>query len=89
MNTQDIWDNFNEELYFFILKKVNSKHVANDIFQNSFLKIHQNLSKLKSEEKVKAWIFQIARNEIITWKMLMKIRKPLLLNSKSFVVLTN
>ena len=36
MNTQDIWDNFNEELYFFILKKVNSKHVANDIFQNSF-----------------------------------------------------
>ncbi|MFN2262209.1 MAG: sigma-70 family RNA polymerase sigma factor, partial [Psychroflexus sp.] len=29
------------------------------------LKIHKNLSKLEKEEKVKAWIFQIARNEIV------------------------
>lgn len=38
---------------------------TNDIFQNTFLKVHHNLSKLKDEDKVKAWVFQIARNEII------------------------
>jgi RNA polymerase sigma-70 factor (ECF subfamily) len=64
METQKIWDNFNDELYFFILKKVKDKHVANDIFQNTFLKIHKNLTNLEKEEKARSWIFQIARNEI-------------------------
>ncbi|MDD7886109.1 sigma-70 family RNA polymerase sigma factor [Flavivirga sp. 57AJ16] len=67
METQKIWSNFNEDLYFFILKKVKNKDVTNDIFQNTFLKIHTNLSKLKNEEKVRAWIFQIARNEIVNY----------------------
>ncbi|MGW8122166.1 sigma-70 family RNA polymerase sigma factor [Roseivirga echinicomitans] len=65
METQKIWSSLNDELYFFILKKVKNKDVANDIFQNTFLKIHKNSSKLKKEEKVKAWVFQIARNEIV------------------------
>jgi RNA polymerase sigma-70 factor (ECF subfamily) len=64
METQKIWSKFNNELYFFILKKVKNKDVANDIFQNTFLKIHENVSSLKKEEKTRAWIFQIARNEI-------------------------
>ncbi|MFD1163481.1 sigma-70 family RNA polymerase sigma factor [Hwangdonia seohaensis] len=64
METQNIWNNFSDELYFFILKKVKNKEVTNDVFQNTFLKIHTNLPKLKKEEKVKAWVFQIARNEI-------------------------
>lgn len=65
METQEIWNNFNNEIYFFILKKVKNESAANDIFQNTFLKIHNNLSKLKKEEKIKAWVFQITRNEII------------------------
>ncbi|MGD1892586.1 MAG: sigma-70 family RNA polymerase sigma factor [Cyclobacteriaceae bacterium] len=67
METQDIWNSFNDELYFFILKRVRDKDVSNDIFQTTFLKIHNNLSKLKQDEKVKAWIFQIARNEIANY----------------------
>lgn len=67
METQTIWNNFNDELYFFILKKVKNQEATKDIFQNTFLKIHKNLSKLKKEEKVKAWIFQIARNEIVNY----------------------
>ncbi|CAM3499558.1 sigma-70 family RNA polymerase sigma factor [Aequorivita lipolytica] len=64
METQKIWKQFNEELYFFILKKVKNEAATNDIFQNTFLKIHKNLHQLKEEEKMKAWVFQIARNEI-------------------------
>lgn len=67
METQAIYNSFNEELYFFILKKVKSKSSANDIFQNTFLKIHDNLSTLKDENKAKSWIFQIARNEIVNY----------------------
>lgn len=67
METQKIWNFFSDELYFFILKKVRNKNNANDIFQNTFLKIHKNLAQLKNEEKVKAWVFQIARNEIVNY----------------------
>lgn len=64
METQKIWNRFNDELYFYILKKVKDKNAANDVFQNTFLKIHKNLHQLKDESKVKAWVFQIVRNEI-------------------------
>ena len=67
METQDIYHKFSNELYFFILKKVQHKNIANDILQNTFLKVHKNLSNLKEEKKVKGWIFQIARNEIVNY----------------------
>lgn len=67
METQKIWNSLHNELYFFILKKVKDKDSANDILQNTFFKIHKNLPLLKQEEKVKAWAFQIARNEIINY----------------------
>lgn len=64
METLKIWNNFSDELYFFILKKVKNKDATNDIFQNTFVKIHENLAQLKEDKKARAWIFQIARNEI-------------------------
>ncbi|MEN0002854.1 MAG: sigma-70 family RNA polymerase sigma factor [Bacteroidota bacterium] len=64
METLGIWNTFSDELYFFILKRVNNKDIANDILQNTFLKIHKSISSLKQVEKAKAWVFQIARNEI-------------------------
>ena len=67
METQEIWNNFRDELYFFILKKVKSQNVANDIFQNTFFKVHKNITQVKKEEKVKAWVFQIARHEIANY----------------------
>ena len=67
METKKIWDNFNEELYFYILKRVKNIDIANDIFQDTFLKIHSNLSSLKEDEKARAWVFQITRNEIFNY----------------------
>src|SRR5690554_924156 len=67
MKTQTIYNTFNEELYFFILKKVKDKDSTKDIFQNTFLKIHDNLSALQNDKKARSWIFQIARNEIANY----------------------
>ena len=67
MHTQEVYQTYGDRLYFFILKKVKDKEVANDILQNSFVKIHTNLPKLKDETKVRAWTFQIARNELANY----------------------
>ncbi len=67
MRSEEIYRQHGQEVYFFVLKKVRSKNIANDIFQSTFLKIHQHLDQLKSAQKVRAWAFQIARNEIANY----------------------
>ena len=67
METQQIWKDHSNELFFFILKKVKDKVIAKDILQNTFLKIHSNLASVKHEKKLRAWSFQIARNEIANY----------------------
>ena len=67
IDTIDIWNKFNSEIYFFILKKTKDVDVTNEILQNSFLKIHQNLDNVEYPEKIKAWVFQIVRNEIANY----------------------
>ncbi|WP_317045719.1 MULTISPECIES: sigma-70 family RNA polymerase sigma factor [Arenibacter] len=64
METAAIWESFNSEIYFFTLKKVKDTDITNEVIQNSFLKIHQSIGTLKEPEKLKAWVFQIVRNEI-------------------------
>lgn len=65
MSTKEIWKNFHEQLYAFILKRVKNVDVTNDILQDVFLKIHTNLGSLKSESKLKSWLYQITRNTIV------------------------
>lgn len=67
LKTRDIWNEYNAEIFFFILKRVRNKDSANEIIQNSFLKIHNNLKKIRQDSKVKPWVFQIVRNEIINF----------------------
>lgn len=67
MQTQEVYHTYGDKLYFFILKRVKDKEVANDILQNSFVKIHKNLPRLKNPENIKAWTFQIARNEVANY----------------------
>lgn len=67
MNSEVIYEQFGQEAYFFVLKKVKDTSIANDVLQNAFLKIHKNIHQLKAEQKVRAWVFQICRNEIANY----------------------
>ena len=48
-------------------KKVRNEETSKEILQNSFIKIHNNLSTLREPSKVRAWAYQIIRNEIINF----------------------
>lgn len=60
--TTQLWNNFSDSLHRFILKKVKSEAVADDLLQETFIRIHSKIDSLKDETKVQSWIFQIARN---------------------------
>jgi RNA polymerase sigma-70 factor (ECF subfamily) len=52
-------------IYNFVYKYVNNSHDAEDITQETFVKIWKNLKKFDQEKKFKAWIYQVARNTMI------------------------
>lgn len=64
LSSQDIYEQYGQEMFFYILKKVKDKSISSDILQSSFLKIHKNIHQIKDETKARAWAFQIGRNEI-------------------------
>jgi RNA polymerase sigma-70 factor (ECF subfamily) len=58
------WGIFQDELRSFVFKRVKDKAAADDIVQDVFLKVYNNLGQLKNSEKLTGWIYQITRNTI-------------------------
>lgn len=51
---------------------------AEDVVQNTYLQVHQNLHKFRGESKIFTWIYRIALNESL------KIKKKVTLDKKHF-----
>jgi len=63
-NIEELWKKFNTSLLNFIKSKINSNQDAEDILQDVFIKVSNNIHKLKDIKKVKSWVFTITRNII-------------------------
>jgi RNA polymerase sigma-70 factor, ECF subfamily len=64
MNSLDIWQTFNAPLENFVRSRVQDEEVVKDILQDVYIKIHKHISTLKDETRLRAWVYQIARNTI-------------------------
>lgn len=58
---------YSEMLYWQIRKIVMSHDDANDVLQNTFIKIWSNLNSFRSDSKLSTWLYRIAINEAITF----------------------
>jgi len=67
MTTQQVWTTYSEDLKRFIISKVKDVAIADDILQNTFIKIHTKLHTLKDIKKLKSWCFTVARNSILDY----------------------
>ncbi len=50
------------QIYGFVFKYVNDKEIAEDITQETFLKVWRNLKKVDKNKSFKSWIYTIAKN---------------------------
>jgi RNA polymerase sigma-70 factor (ECF subfamily) len=66
-DSQDVWEDFHGRLRSFVSRRVNQPADAEDVVQEIFLHIHRNLSTVKDEARLPAWIFKIARNSIVDY----------------------
>jgi RNA polymerase sigma-70 factor (ECF subfamily) len=67
MTTKQVWTSYSEDLKRFIISKVKDPTIADDILQDTFLKIHTKLYTLKDSTKLKAWCFTVARNSVLDY----------------------
>ncbi len=64
---EQIWQQFHEQFYHFILKRVSHPEIAEDLLQEVFLKIHRSIDSLDDYTKVESWIYTIVRNTVIDY----------------------
>ena len=60
MNLLDIQDQYYHRVRKYILTSVRDESVADDLIQETFLKIQENLDSLRDPAKISSWIFRIA-----------------------------
>ena len=58
---------YKKPLYNHIRNIVLNHNDADDVLQNTFIKVYQNLGNFKRESKLFSWIYRIATNESITF----------------------
>ncbi len=57
---------YKERLYWHIRKIVLIHDDADDVLQNTFIKVFNNIHKFKGDSKLYSWMYRIATNESIT-----------------------
>lgn len=63
-STDAIWTHLSSDLRRFIRRRVSDDHVADDLLQETFVRVHRGLPTLQEADHLAAWVYQIARNVI-------------------------
>ena len=57
---------YKERLYWHIRNIVKSHDDADDVLQNTFIKVFRNINKFKGDSQLYSWLYRIATNEALT-----------------------
>ena len=60
-------ETYKERLYWHIRRIVLQHDFADDVLQNTFIKVFRNLDGFKGESKLFSWMYRIATNEALTY----------------------
>ena len=67
MDTKVIWRKYHQDLRRFIFSKVKDEQIADDLLQEVFIKVHTKINQLTDKNKLKSWLFTIARNTVMNF----------------------
>jgi RNA polymerase sigma-70 factor, ECF subfamily len=63
-STDAIWQHMSSDLRRFIRRRVSDDHVADDLLQDTFVRVHRGIGTLQEADRLAAWVYRIARNVI-------------------------
>lgn len=65
INIDMIWTEYRQHLKAFLYTKVSDPDDVDDLLQDVLVKTYQSLDSLRSEDRLKPWLFQITKNAVI------------------------
>ena len=66
----EMYQQFSEGVFAYCVKILADRQLAQDVVQETFLKVQQHAHTLQNDESFRSWVFRVARNEA-----LMQLRK--------------
>lgn len=61
---QSLYALFSKRVYNFIWRLIGSTEDAEDLTQDTFLKVHSELKSLRDPDQFNFWLYRVARNEV-------------------------
>ncbi|QMU66438.1 MAG: sigma-70 family RNA polymerase sigma factor [Flavobacteriaceae bacterium] len=59
----ELLDRYQERLYWYVRKMVYTHDNANDVIQNTFIRVYKGIGNFEGKSTILTWIFRIAYNE--------------------------
>ncbi|MFZ0454290.1 MAG: RNA polymerase sigma factor [Ignavibacteriaceae bacterium] len=70
-----LFNKYKKRLFNYVLKMSSDRMQSDDIVQDVFIKLYQNLDLIKNKDSVLAWLFKSARNELYSIYRNTKLKK--------------
>ncbi len=64
---RQILELYSQRIYFHIRRIVYNHDDANDLTQNTFIKVYQNIHQFKGNSQLFSWVYRIATNEALNF----------------------
>ncbi len=58
---------YRKRLYSYFMKNCFNRSIADDLFQDTILKVWKNLKNYDEQNKFSSWLFSIAHNVLVDW----------------------
>lgn len=65
--TEQVWRLLSDKLKSFLTQRVSDEQVAEDLLQETFVRIHRKLGDIDDMQRLTSWVFQIARNLVVDY----------------------
>lgn len=62
--THAIWTHLSSDLRRFIRRRVSDDPIAEDLLQETFVRIHRSIASLHEADRIAPWVYRIARNVV-------------------------
>ena len=72
-----VFQEYNQFIFRFLTKLCGDASLAEELTQETFFRAYMNISALRNEEKLVAWLCQIAKNTYFAWFNEQKRNQPI------------
>jgi RNA polymerase sigma-70 factor, ECF subfamily len=65
---EELYRTYRKPIFGFLVRLAKDRHIAEDLFQNTWLKVSRTIERLREDTELKAWLFTVARNEFRSYR---------------------